>query len=79
MLFFVRWPAKVTAGSECDSPICHVDLFATATAIAGEKLPAPGDAAPDSCSLLTLLTLLTDGSRGRQQPKGKSEASKLWD
>ena len=53
--FFVRWPKRVAAGSNCDRTICHVDLFATAAAIAGSKLPRPQEAAPDSFSLLPLL------------------------
>jgi arylsulfatase A-like enzyme len=53
--FLVRWPAKVQAGSTCDQTICHVDLFATASKMAGAKLPAPSDAAPDSFDLTPLL------------------------
>lgn len=53
--FFVRWPKVVKAGSTCAVPICHVDLFATAAAVAGTKLPSPIEAAPDSFSLLPLL------------------------
>ncbi len=53
--FFVRWPAKVKAGSTCDRTICHVDLFATAAALAGAKIPRPEEAAPDSFNILPLL------------------------
>ena len=53
--FFVRWPDKVDAASTCDRTICHVDLFATAAALAGSKLPRPQEAAPDSFNLLPLL------------------------
>lgn len=51
--FFVRWPGRVEAGSECDEPICHVDLFATCAAVVGAQLT--NDVAEDSLSLLPLL------------------------
>lgn len=31
--YFVRWPAKVKAGTVCDEPICHTDIFATCAEI----------------------------------------------
>lgn len=37
--FIVRWPGKVKAGSTCDVPSIHVDLYPTFTEIAGGKLP----------------------------------------
>lgn len=52
--FFARWPEKIEAGSTCDRTICHVDLFGTAAAVAGAKLPPPTQAAPDSFSWLPL-------------------------
>jgi len=51
--FFARWPGKVKAGSECDRVITHTDLFATAAAVAGAKIPK--GAAADSYSYLPLL------------------------
>ncbi len=51
--FFVRWPGKVKAGSECARVITHTDLFATAAAVAGAKIPE--GAAADSFSFLPLL------------------------
>jgi arylsulfatase A-like enzyme len=45
----------IKPGSQCAVPICHVDLFATAAAVAKAKLPSPAVAAPDSFSLLPLL------------------------
>ena len=53
--FFVRWPAVVEAGSTCDETVCHVDLFATASDMAGTKLPPAREAAPDSFSMVPLL------------------------
>jgi arylsulfatase A len=52
--FFARWPEVIKAGSICNRPICHVDLFATASAVSGAKLPQPTEAAPDSFNLLPL-------------------------
>lgn len=51
--FFVRWPGKVKAGSACARVITHTDLFATAAAVAGAKIPK--GAAADSFSFLPLL------------------------
>jgi len=50
--FFARWPGVIAAGSTCDKPTAHVDLFATCAEIAGAKLP--DDAAEDSFSWLPL-------------------------
>jgi arylsulfatase A len=52
--FFARWPKVIKPGSRCAVPICHVDLFATAAAVAETKLPPPAEAAPDSFSLLPI-------------------------
>jgi arylsulfatase A-like enzyme len=37
--FIVRWPGQVKAGSVCDVPGIHVDMYPTLVAIAGGKLP----------------------------------------
>ena len=51
--FFVRWPGEVKAGSRCDEPITHTDLYATCAEIVGAQT---GDAeAEDSSSLLSLM------------------------
>ncbi|MDB4459065.1 arylsulfatase [bacterium] len=52
--FFAKWPGVIKAGSKSAKTICHVDLFATASDVAGMKLPHPSDAAPDSFSLVPL-------------------------
>jgi len=52
--FFVRWPARVRAGSKAEPTVTHTDFFATAAEIVGRALP--GDAAEDSFSLMPLLT-----------------------
>ena len=51
--FFVRWPGKVEAGSQCENTICHTDLFATAAEIVGATLES--NQAEDSFSILPLL------------------------
>ena len=51
--FLARWPGKIKAGSRSSETICLTDFFATATEIAGGKLPE--DAAEDSFSILPLL------------------------
>jgi len=50
--YFVRWPGATPAGSTCDKPVCHVDLWATYADLLGQDLP--DDAAEDSHSLLAL-------------------------
>ena len=46
--FFIRWPAKVEAGSTWDEPVCQTDLLATFAEMVGAKLPP--DAGEDSDS-----------------------------
>ena len=46
--FFIRWPAKVKAGSTWDEPVCQTDLLATFAEMVGSKLPH--DAGEDSDS-----------------------------
>lgn len=38
--FVVRWPGKIKAGSACDVPAIHVDIYPTLVALAGGKMPA---------------------------------------
>lgn len=38
--FIVRWPGKVKAGSTCDVPAIHVDVFPTLMELAGASAPA---------------------------------------
>ncbi len=51
--FLARWPGRVPAGATCDQTVCHVDLFATAADLLGERLPRDGG--EDSFSMLPLL------------------------
>ena len=37
--FVVRWPGQVKAGTTCDVPTIHVDVFPTFAELAGAKLP----------------------------------------
>jgi len=51
--FFVRWPAKVKAGSKFDQPICQTDLLATLSDILEQ--PLPDSAGEDSFSFFPAL------------------------
>jgi len=53
--FIVRWPGKVTAGSESDVTICTTDFFATFADMLGRKGEVPENAAEDSFSFLPCL------------------------
>lgn len=61
--FIAKWDGKIQAGSVCDSPVCHVDLFATCAEVAETK-PA-SDSAVDSISFLPQL-LGEDASNARE-------------
>ncbi len=37
--YFIRWPERITAGSQYDSPVAHIDIFSTALAAAGAEQP----------------------------------------
>jgi arylsulfatase A-like enzyme len=37
--FFMRWPARIPAGSTYAAPVAHIDIFATAAAAANAPLP----------------------------------------
>jgi arylsulfatase A-like enzyme len=37
--FLVSWPAKLPQGKEYDGPVIQLDIFATAAAVSGAKLP----------------------------------------
>ncbi|MDF1825552.1 MAG: arylsulfatase [Verrucomicrobiales bacterium] len=52
--FFVRWPARVQAGSSWDEPISQMDVIATLADLLEQELPS--DAAEDSESFLPALT-----------------------
>ncbi len=51
--FLVRWPSRISAGSQSPQTICHVDLMATCADIIGVKLPE--SAGVDSVSILPAL------------------------
>lgn len=52
--FFVRWPAKVEAGSTWDEPVSQMDILATLAEMLGATLP--DDAGEDSFSFYHALT-----------------------
>ena len=51
---FIRWPAKVAAGSQCNQPVCQTDLLATLAAITKNQLAA--NEGEDSFSFASILT-----------------------
>jgi arylsulfatase A-like enzyme len=51
--FIVRWPSRVSAGSQSDQLLSLTDLMATCAAIAGTRLPP--QAAEDSYNMLPVL------------------------
>jgi len=50
----VRWPAKIKAGSKCDTPVIGIDFYPTIIAMTGTKKPK--DKILDGESLMPLLT-----------------------
>jgi arylsulfatase A len=57
--YIARWDGTVKAGSQCNDPICLVDLYATCADILGQKIP--DTAAEDSVSLLPNLLGIAKG------------------
>jgi arylsulfatase A-like enzyme len=52
--FFLKWPERIPGGSTSDTPVSHIDLFATAAAAAGTALP--DDRQIDGVDLLPFAT-----------------------
>ncbi len=48
--YFIKWPARIPAGTVVEAPVHHFDLFATAAAAAGA--PLPSDRKMDGVDLL---------------------------
>lgn len=51
---FVKWPAKIAAGTRVDTPVAHIDLMPTMAAAAGAALPQGVEI--DGLNLLPLAT-----------------------
>ncbi|MGH1370403.1 MAG: sulfatase [Cellvibrionaceae bacterium] len=51
---FVKWPAKIAAGSEVDIPVAHIDVMPTLAAASGT--PNPEDVIIDGVDILPLLS-----------------------
>ncbi len=51
--YFMRWPAALPKGQRYTQPVSHFDIFATAAAAAGQKLPA--DRVIDGVNLLPFI------------------------
>lgn len=65
--FFMRWPGKIVAGTRYAKPVAHVDIFATAAAVAGAD--APKDRVLDGVDLLPYAT---------GQNSGRPHQSLFW-
>jgi uncharacterized sulfatase len=52
--YFLKWPARVPAGTTFASPVHHFDVYGTAAAAAGVELP--GDRPMDGVDLLPFVT-----------------------
>ncbi len=48
--YFIRWPEQIPPGSQYDSAVAHIDIFATALAAAG--IPLPDDRVIDGVDVL---------------------------
>ena len=57
--FFAKWPGHIAPGMRYDAPVGHIDIFATATAAAGAKLP--DDRIIDGVDLLPYVNGTRDG------------------
>jgi arylsulfatase A-like enzyme len=57
--FFIKWPGVVAPGTKFDRPVAHVDIFATAAAAAGAKMPA--DRVMDGVNLIPYVTGAVQG------------------
>ena len=51
---FVKWPARIAAGTSVDTPVAHIDMMPTLTAAAGA--PQPQGVVIDGVDLLPLAT-----------------------
>ena len=52
--YFIRWPARIPAGTTVSQPVHHFDLFATAAAAGGASLPS--DRKIDGIDLIPFVT-----------------------
>ncbi|MDO8288703.1 MAG: sulfatase-like hydrolase/transferase [Parvibaculum sp.] len=51
--YFMKWPGVLPAGAKYDNPVAHVDIFATAAAVAGAVVP--GDRVMDGVNLMPFM------------------------
>lgn len=58
--FVVKWPAKLPTGNTYDLPVCSLDVFATALAVAGAEMPT--DRKYDTVNLIPYLSGETSGT-----------------
>jgi arylsulfatase A-like enzyme len=58
--FFMSWPGHIQPGSKYNDPVAHVDIFATAAALAGASVPQ--DRVMDGVNLLPYITGSAQGA-----------------
>jgi uncharacterized sulfatase len=61
--YFVKWPARISPGTEMSAPVHHFDMYATAAAAAGA--PLPDDREIDGVDLLPHITGETESEPHR--------------
>jgi uncharacterized sulfatase len=61
--YFVKWPARISPGTEIEAPVHHFDMYATAAAAAGA--PLPEDRKIDGVDLVPYVTGEADGEPHR--------------
>ena len=52
--YFIKWPARISPGTEVEAPVHHFDMYATAAAAAGA--PLPDDRRIDGVDLVPYVT-----------------------
>jgi arylsulfatase A-like enzyme len=52
--FLISWPARLAKGATYDQPVISLDVFATAVALTGAKVPAANK--PEGVNLIPFLT-----------------------
>jgi len=72
--FFMRWPAKIAAGTKYNLPIAHTDIFATVAAAAGA--PMPTDRVMDG---VNVIPFVTGGEHGKPSPNALLALGSLQD
>jgi arylsulfatase A-like enzyme len=68
---FVKWPARIEAGTKIDTPVAHIDVMPTLTAAAGAELP---DVEIDGRNMLDLIP----GTESEQGEFTRQDNALFW-